>query len=71
MYYVIEFEDNALGIVRDSWMTPRKKECLWPPYKIASKFNKCLLSQDPPDENWPLYGIKRIMYETGELTLII
>lgn len=71
MYKVVEFEDNAVGIVKESWLTPRKKECLWPPHKISSKFNKCLVSQDLPDENWPIYAVKRIMYETGKLALII
>lgn len=66
MYNVVEFQDNGLGIVRQEWMTPRKKECFWPPYKVASQFNKCLMTQLIADETWPVYAIKRVMFETGE-----
>lgn len=66
MYKVVQFEDESLGIIREEWLTPRKRQCLWPPHKIISKFNKCLISQAVPDENWPVYSIQRTFYETGE-----
>lgn len=54
-------------MVRTEWLTPLKKECLWPPYKIMAKFNKCLLNKIVPDENWLVYRIKRVFYETDDL----
>lgn len=53
--------------MRDEWLTPRKKECLWPPFKLMSKCNKCLTAGTLPDENWKVYAIKRIFYETDDL----
>lgn len=71
MYSVVEFSEShggGMGIVRDQWLTPRKQECFWPPFKIAAKYNKCLLNPEPPNENWPLYTIKRTFYSTGQYT---
>lgn len=75
MFKVVEFNDSGDGgglsvIIREEWITPRKKECLWPPYKFVGKFNKCPTTKILPDENWHVYPIKRILYETGELILV-
>lgn len=60
MFKVVEFdgdggEDGELGVVREEWLTPRKTNCLWPPYKTANNFNKCLNNREPPNKiTWTL-----------------
>lgn len=67
MYHVVEFSDTqGLGIVRKDWLTPRKKETFWPPFKQTETYNKCLVSKESnPSDDWALYEIKRIFYSTG------
>ncbi|XP_039290474.1 uncharacterized protein LOC120352701 [Nilaparvata lugens] len=71
LFAVIEFEKNSgegLAIIREEWMTLRKKECFWPPYKNSIAFNKCLLnSKDTHEETWPLYEMKRVFYRTDDI----
>lgn len=70
-YCGIEFYNNSIdngeiAIVHLKWLTPRKKEVLWPPYKMTSRFNKALISGEEPDENsWQLYCVKRLFFECG------
>lgn len=70
MFKVVEFEDSGdgggLSVIREEWLTPRKKECLWPPFKVASKYNKCLATNTVPSDDWTIYPIKRILYETSK-----
>lgn len=75
MFKVVEFYDDdgyggELGVVREEWLTPRKSRCMWPPYKTANKFNKCLSSNEAPNKiTWTLCPIKRLFYETGKFFL--
>lgn len=68
MYHVVEFDQasgGGVGIVRDVWLTPKKKECFWPPDKLSSAFNKRLVEGNHPQQDWQLYQIKRIFFSTG------
>lgn len=69
MFMVVEFEEGeggGIAIVRNSWLTPRKKEVFWPPHKQSSQFTKTLMQDDPIDpETWSIYKIKRCFYETS------
>lgn len=68
MYHVVEFGSKSgggLGLVRDEWLTPRKKECFWPPFKLSHQFNKALSEGHAPEDNWTLYEIEREFYKTG------
>ena len=56
---------DPIIIVRDSWLTPKKQECFWPPYKHSDKFNAALSKAEIPGEDWSLIQIKRRLYETG------
>ncbi|GBL68463.1 hypothetical protein AVEN_163343-1, partial [Araneus ventricosus] len=70
MFHVVEFTKSSgggLGIVREEWLTPRKKECFWPPFKHADKFNKCLTSGQDITDDWTLFPIDRIFYSTGDV----
>ena len=67
MYHVVEFEDGGVGIVRKEWLTPRKKETFWPPFKLSSRYNKSLIDGELPDhKTWPLWKIRREFYSTGQ-----
>lgn len=38
MFLIVELNKSSgggLGIVREEWLTPRKKECFWPLFKHA------------------------------------
>lgn len=68
MYYVVEFDDETgggIGLIREEWLTPRKKETFWPPSKLSTQYNKSLIDGHVPDEKWKLCPIRRIFYSTG------
>jgi hypothetical protein len=58
---------DPIVIVRASWVTPKKRECFWPPCKHADKFNSTLSKMEAPSEEWSLIKIKRRLYETGSV----
>lgn len=67
MFHVVEFDgEGGVGLVRDEWLTPRKKESFWPPYKLSMQYNKCLREGQTPDDTWTLCAVKRIFYSTGQ-----
>lgn len=67
-YVVIEFSDGGgVAVVRNIWLTPRKKEVFWPPMKDQRTFDKILEKTVHADtEKWKLYPIQRCLFETGE-----
>lgn len=68
MYHVVEFSSKSgggLGLVREEWLTPRKKECFWPPHKLSFQFNKALCEGQAPEANWPMCESEREFYCTG------
>ncbi|GBN30077.1 hypothetical protein AVEN_265791-1 [Araneus ventricosus] len=70
MFHVVEFNKSSgggLGIVREEWLTSRKKECFWPPFKHADKINKCLTSGQYITDDWTLFPIDRSSYSTGDV----
>ncbi|KYM96038.1 hypothetical protein ALC62_13308 [Cyphomyrmex costatus] len=68
-FFSLENEnEGGLGVVHKSWLTPLKKESFWPQHiKQQHLFNKCLRKGEEPDEQWQLYKIKRIYFETDDL----
>lgn len=66
MFVVIEFEDGDLSIVHKKWLTPKKKEVFWPPYKDQAIFYRALKKvEDINTELWELFKVKKCFYETG------
>lgn len=74
-YVVVEFEENVddderggVAAVHSSWLTPRKREVFWPPYKEQSRFDRALKNGEAvdPDNGWIIYKLSRIFYESGE-----
>lgn len=69
MFAIVEFavkQGGYLSVVNSNWLTPRKKEVFWPPYKNNQQFVKALKnSENIITETWKLYKIRKIFYETG------
>lgn len=63
-YVVAEFEEEQGGgvaAVHSSWLTPRKEEVFWPPYKEQIRFDKALKYGEAVDtETWELFKVSRI-----------
>ena len=68
MYKIVEFnKEGGLAIVHTTWLTPRKKEVFWPPYKGNTNFMRALRKgENVNEETWQIYGIARNFYETGK-----
>lgn len=57
---------GGLGVVHKSWLIPLKKESFWPRHiKLQHLFDKCLKKGEEPGDQWLLYKIKRVFFETG------
>ncbi|CAH1102781.1 unnamed protein product [Psylliodes chrysocephalus] len=70
MYCLIEFKEKdggGLAVVSDTWLTPRKKQVYWPPYKDNGQFRKALTKgEEVNSETWKLYDIHRTFYECDD-----
>lgn len=70
MYAVIEFspqQGGGLSLVSKKWLTPRKKEVFWPPYKEQAQFTRSLKrSEEINCETWRLYNVHRIFFESDD-----
>lgn len=75
MYVVVEFKSSAdgggLAIVHKKWLTPKKRECLWPDLKNQRTYHNVLSSAASPDECWKLYELERIFCECGKWIILI
>ncbi|KAK4885567.1 hypothetical protein RN001_001838 [Aquatica leii] len=58
--------ESRLAIVNNKWLTPKKSEVFWPPYKTQERYNKSLKSETPDEEKWALYSISRTFFESDE-----
>ncbi|XP_063219435.1 uncharacterized protein LOC134529371 isoform X3 [Bacillus rossius redtenbacheri] len=70
MYQVVEFDTDSgggVGIIHSKWLTPRKKECFWPPFKHSQEYNKCLSDGQRPCEKWRICALKRKFYITDDI----
>lgn len=70
MFKIIEFnkeEGGGLAIVHAKWITPRKKEVFWPPYKDNTTYMRALKKgEEINEETWQIYRIARNFYESGK-----
>lgn len=65
-FVIVEWQDEGgISLINEKWLTPKKKEVLWPPHKKSSTFNKALKEHESPDETWEIHAIKRCMYQSG------
>ncbi|KAJ8934549.1 hypothetical protein NQ318_004979 [Aromia moschata] len=67
-FVLIEFsasEGGGISIVHNEWMSPRKTEVYWPPYKEQSQFNRALKRGEKVNtETWKLFKIARCFYSS-------
>ncbi|KAB0803363.1 hypothetical protein PPYR_00333 [Photinus pyralis] len=58
---------GGLAIINRNWLTPRKKNAFWPPYKTQSVYEKALKTGETPNEaNWKIYPVSRCFFETDD-----
>lgn len=71
MFALVEFSPTEAGgglsIVNSQWLTPRRKQVFWPPYKDQKQFERSVKrTEEVNKDTWTLYNISRVFYETGE-----
>ncbi|XP_072400660.1 uncharacterized protein [Diabrotica undecimpunctata] len=62
-FVLIEFDEKeggSVAVVHQNWLTPRKKEVYWPPYKTQALYDKAVKKGDSCTEDWQLFTVKRI-----------
>ncbi|XP_060755342.1 histone-lysine N-methyltransferase 2B-like [Neoarius graeffei] len=57
MYFVVEFLDNSVGIVSNSWTNGDNSMTFWPPYADPNKFKVALLTHAVPGPAWTTHTI--------------
>lgn len=57
MYSIVEFPDNSVGIVSNTWLNDDVSMTLWPPYADPSKFRMVLLMHEVPGTTWTMHEI--------------
>ncbi|XP_025266538.1 uncharacterized protein LOC105249811 isoform X2 [Camponotus floridanus] len=72
-YSIVEFEDG-LQMIPTSWLIKDKNAAYWPQFTSHVRFIKAVQKNILPDDNWPMYNVKRILatsntYEKGLLKL--
>ncbi|KAF2890072.1 hypothetical protein ILUMI_16101 [Ignelater luminosus] len=61
----VEFEEGGIAVVSYKWLTPRRKQTFWTPYKKQDKYYKSLKLQDSPDEHKSsLHNVVRNIFKT-------
>lgn len=76
MFAIVEFSDKeggGLSLINSRWLTPRKKEVLWPPIRDSLQFNRILRDSNHvvDTETWKTYEISRIFYECGKFNYTV
>lgn len=73
VFVVVEFDNNStndkneIEIVSSKWFTDHiRKEVYWPPVKTQEKYEKVLKRMEMPTNEWMLYSVKKIFFETGK-----
>ncbi|XP_031335035.1 uncharacterized protein LOC116164914 [Photinus pyralis] len=64
----VQFEEGeTIAIVNKSWLTPRKQEVFWPPYRTQEQYYRSLKNHEAPSETtWKLYKVSRIFFEEDD-----
>ncbi|KYQ60016.1 hypothetical protein ALC60_00941 [Trachymyrmex zeteki] len=67
-----KLDSGAIALVHLTWLTPRKKEVWWPPYKTSSRFKKALsVGEEPREDTWTLCQVDRILFSCSMLYIYI
>lgn len=62
-----EAEGGGISVIHKNWLTPRKSEVFWPPFKDQSQYNKALKKGEPVNtETWKIFKVVKCFYSTGK-----
>ncbi|KAB0794081.1 hypothetical protein PPYR_13701 [Photinus pyralis] len=70
----VEFDARSGGgvaIINRNWLTPRKQEVFWPPYKYQSDFDMAVKKAEQPSDRWRIFKLKRKLFESNEFSLAV
>lgn len=73
MFVGIQFSEKdggGIALVHRKWLTPRKSEVWWPPFKQQDHFNKSIKKGESPNESWTLYGVVKAFFEEGKYIIV-
>lgn len=65
LYSIVEFEDG-LQMIPTSWLKD-KNIAYWPKFTSHARFTKAVQKRIPPEDNWPIYNVKRILATASKL----
>lgn len=74
MFVGIEFDEKnggGVALIHSNWLTPRKREVWWPPFKQQEHYERSLKKGESPNENWLLYPVERTFFEEGKFSSYI
>jgi len=59
-------EENGainIAIISSNWLTPKKGESFWPPYKKQYQYEQSLKKNETPNtETWTLHKIQKVLF---------
>jgi len=66
LYSIVEFEDG-LQMIPTSWLIKDKNAVCWPQFTSHVRFAKVMQKNILPEDNWPMYNVKRILATASKL----
>lgn len=60
LYSIVEFEDG-LQMIPTLWLIKDKTAAYWPQFTSHKRFVKAVQKNILPEDNWPIYNVKRIL----------
>ncbi|XP_067204586.1 uncharacterized protein [Linepithema humile] len=53
---------NNIAIISSKWLTPKKQQTFWPPYKKQYQYEQSLKKGETPTDKWTLYDIQKVLF---------
>ncbi|KAM0734096.1 hypothetical protein ACS0PU_012461 [Formica fusca] len=54
--------NNNIAIISSNWLTPKKQQTFWPPYKKQHQYEQSLKKDEIPTDKWTLYNITKVLF---------
>jgi len=54
--------NNIIGIISSNWLTPKKQQTFWPPYKKQHQYEQSLKKAETPNNKWTLYNVQKVLF---------
>lgn len=61
----VQFEEQGravICIISSNWLTPKKQQTLWPPYKKQYQYEQSLKKGETPSSGWTLHKIEKVLF---------